>query len=52
MLHDAEVLLLGDTALSLFAFGGRCALCRETVTDVSYDTNGCPLFAAASLAVG
>lgn len=52
MLHDAEVLLLGDTALSPLVFGGRCCLCRETVAGVAYDANGCPLFAAASLAAG
>lgn len=48
MLHDAEALLLEDTALTPVAFGGRCALLRESVTGVSYDANGCPSFSGAS----
>ena len=49
MLHDAEALLLGDTALSPLVFGGRCCLLRESVTGVLHDMNGCPIFGGATL---
>ena len=48
MLHDAEALLLRDTALSPVVFGGRCFLLREDVTGVRHDVNGCPIFSAAN----
>ena len=48
MLHDAEALLLSDTALSPLVFGGRCCLLREDVTGVEHDANGCPIFSAAN----
>ncbi|MCR5826309.1 MAG: peptide ABC transporter substrate-binding protein [Oscillospiraceae bacterium] len=50
MLHDAEALLLSETALSPLAFGARCCLVRESVTGVQHDACGCPLFNAAAAA--
>ena len=48
MLHDAEALLLDDTALSPLVFGGRCCLLRKGVSGVVHDANGCPIFSGAS----
>ncbi len=46
MLHDAEALLLEDTALSPVCFGGRTYLLRSSLAGVVHDTRGNPQFAA------
>ncbi len=50
MLHDAEALLLEETALTPVAFGSRCYLLRESVTGVTHDANGSPIFGGATAA--
>ena len=50
ILHDAEALLLSETALSPVVFGGRSELLRESVTGVIHDANGCPIFTGAAAA--
>lgn len=40
MLHDAEVLLLGDTALSPLWFEGRTYLLRDGLTGIRHDARG------------
>lgn len=46
MLHDAEALLLEDTALSPVCFGGRTYLLRSDLTGVVHDVRGNARFAA------
>lgn len=44
-LHDAEALLLGDTALSPICFGGTTYVLREGFEGVWHDAGGCAYFA-------
>ncbi len=48
MLHDAEALLLEETALSPVVFGGRSELLRETVSGLRHNADGCPIFSSAA----
>ena len=47
-LHDAEALLLGDTALSPLCFGGTLFLLREGLTGVQHDLRGNTCFSAVT----
>ena len=48
ILHDAEALLLEDTALSPLYFGSEAYLLRDTLTGVRWDLRGNALFTAVS----
>ena len=50
ILHDAEALLLEDTALSPLTFGSSAYLLRETLTGVRCDARGVPRFTAVTQA--
>lgn len=50
ILHDAEALLLEDTALSPLYFGSEAYLLRDTLTGVRWDLRGNALFAAVTKA--
>jgi len=50
ILHDAEALLLEDTALSPLYFGSAAYLLRDTLTGVRCDGRGVPYFTAVTQA--
>ena len=50
ILHDAEALLLEDTALSPLTFGSAAYLLRDTLTGLQCDGRGVPYFSAVTQA--
>lgn len=50
ILHDAEALLLEDTALSPLTFGSAAYLLRDTLTGLQCDGRGVPYFTAVTQA--